>query len=272
MKENKLIKYLFSKEFASQLKIALSIFFGILLLTEICLWFFTRHFSGMPVPDFKGLTLQQSMDLAKDEKLRIQIMDSVYNQSRKSGTVVEQEPKPGVKVKKDRRIFLVMNALNPEKIKMPNIVGVSLRQAIAILESNGLIAGHLRYVPDIATNNVLKQRYSGKDIEAGKEIIRGSHIDLVLGKSDNYMPVQLPELIGLTMLEAEKQIAQAYFNRGAIIFDKTVINEEDSANAVVFKQKPDIGKKQVAAMGSIIDVWLTIDKEKVKIKTSGKNE
>jgi beta-lactam-binding protein with PASTA domain len=199
-------------------------------------------------------------------------MDSVYNQSRKPGTAVEQEPRPGFKVKKNRRIFLVMNALNPEIIKMPNVVGVSLRQAIAILESNGLVAGRLRYVPDIATNNVLKQRFDGKDIEAGAEIIKGSRIDLVLGKSDSYMPAQLPELIGLTMHIAEKHIAQSYFNKGAIIFDKSVINSTDSANAVVFKQKPDIGKKQTAAMGSLIDIWLTVNKEKVKIKPTRKNE
>jgi len=272
MKENKLISYLFSREFWSQLKIALSIFFAILLLTEICLWLFTRHYSGRPVPDFKGFTLQQSKEMAKDEGLRIQIMDSVYNQTRKPGTVVEQEPRPGFKVKKDRRIFLVINAMDPEKIKMPNVVGVSLRQAIAILESNGLFAGRLRYVPDIATNNVLKQRFDGKDIEAGTEIIKGSHVDMVLGKSDNYMPAQLPELIGLTMHEAEKQIAQSCFNKGAILFDKTVKNSTDSANAVVFKQKPDIGKRQTAAMGSLIDIWLTTDNEKVKIKPAGKNE
>jgi eukaryotic-like serine/threonine-protein kinase len=272
MKENKLFRYLFSREFASQLKIALSIFFGILLLTEICLWFFTRHSNGNPVPDFKGLTLQQSKELAKDEGLRIHVMDSVYNQLRMPGTVVEQEPKPGFEVKKNRRIFIVVNAWNPEKIKMPNIVGVSLRQAIAILESNGLSVGKLRYVPDIATNNVLKQRLNGKDINAGLEVIKGSHIDLVLGKSDSNAPAQLPELIGFTLREAEKQIAQAYFNKGATIFDKTIKNSIDSTNAIVYKQKPDIGKRQSAPMGSLIDIWLTLDNDKVKIKSSSKNE
>ena len=272
MKKNKFVRYLLSREFISQLKIALSIFFAILLLTEICLWFFTRHYSSKAVPDFKGLTLQQSIELAKGEALRLQIMDSVYNHLCKPGTVVDQEPKQGFKVKKNRRIFLVMNALNPEKIIMPNIVGVSLRQAIAILESNGLFAGRLRYVPDIATNNVLKQRFEGKDIEAGTEIIKGSHIDMVLGKSDNYISTQLPELIGLTMTEAEKQISKAYFNKGAIIFDKTVKNSTDSVNAIVYKQKPDVGKRQNAAMGSLIDIWLTIDNEKVKIKPNVKNE
>jgi beta-lactam-binding protein with PASTA domain len=165
-----------------------------------------------------------------------------------------------------------VNALNPEKIKMPNVVGVSLRQAIAILESNGLSVGKLRYVPDIATNNVLKQRLNGKEINAGLEIIKGSHIDLVLGKSDSNIPAQLPELIGLTMREAEKHIAQAYFNKGATIFDKTVKKSIDSTNAIVYKQKPDIGKRQTAPMGSLIDIWLTIDKEKVKIKSTGKYE
>jgi len=267
MKDMPFVQFLLSKGFRTQLKYALAIFFGIIFFVNICLWVFTRHGNKHTVPDFKGLTLSEASELASDNSMQIQIMDSVYNLLQKPGTVVEQEPRPNTGVKKNRRIFLIMNAMNPEKIKMPNIVGVSLRQAIAILESNGLVVGHLKYVPDIATNNVLNQRFKGKEIKPGKEINKGSHIDLVLGQSGGSESVEIPDLTGITRREAEKQVSQAYLNLGAIIYDNSVVTSSDSTRAVIYKQKPDVDAKKHISMGSLVDIWLTIEDDKVKPKT-----
>ncbi len=272
MKNNKLVQFLLSKEFRTQVKYALAIFFGIILFASICIKIFTKHNITHPVPNFKGLSISQAKELADDNNLRIQIMDSVYNQFHKRGTVVDQEPKEGTQVKRNRRIFLVMNAMNPEKVMMPNVVGVSLRQAIALLESNGLVAGHLRYVPDIATNNVLNQRYKGIEISPGSEIIKGSHIDLVLGKSNYNEAAEMPNLVGLNLREAEKQIAQANLNLGATIYDNSVQNSDDSLNAIIYKQKPEPNNRQFAAMGSIVDIWLSVDAEKTKTNSTEKDE
>ena len=270
MKDNQLIKYLLSKDFWRQIKIALAIFFGIIFLVNISLWIITRHGSSRAVPDFKGLSLTDANELADDFNMRIAIMDSVYNQDLKPGSVVEQEPKPGVKVKKNRRIFLVLNAMNPEKVNMPNVVGVSMRQAQAILESNGLAIGHIKYVPDIATNNVLKQRINGNDIKPGIEINKGTHIDLTLGKSGGES-TQIPLLTGLTRRQAEKIISQAYLNLGAVLYDKSVETAADSLNAVVFKQKPDSDDKSSISLGSIVDIWLSVKKDETQ-QTEEKDE
>jgi eukaryotic-like serine/threonine-protein kinase len=272
MKNNSLMHFFLSKEFWKLVKYALAIFFSIVLFTNICLSIFTRHNSTYAVPNFKGLTLEHARELAEDNDLRIQIMDSVYNQYHKRGTIVDQEPKEGVRVKKNRHIFLVLNAMNPEKVMMPNIVGVSLRQAVAILESDGLYAGRLRYVPDIATNNVLNQRVKGKDIEPGTEIEKGTHIDMILGRSNYSESAQMPDLTGLTLRDAEKQIVQAYLNMGATIYDKSVQNSLDSLNATVYKQKPVPESKQFIKLGSIVDIWLTVDNEKVKIHSGSNDE
>jgi eukaryotic-like serine/threonine-protein kinase len=264
MEDNNFIKYILGKDFRSQLVLAFAIFFGIVLSINLCLRIITRHNSSYPVPDFKGLTLSQAVELADEENLRIQVMDSIYSSTKKRGTVVEQEPKPGFKVKKNRRIFLLMNALKPEKVSMPNIVGVSLRQAMAILESRGLVIGRLRYIPDIATNNVLKQRHDGIEINAGEEIIKGSQIDLVLGKAGGYEPTSVPDVKGLKLAEAKRKIVQSYLNIGAVEYDQSVKSYDDSASAVVYKQKPDPEKYLNASMGTFLDIWLTVDDNKIK--------
>jgi eukaryotic-like serine/threonine-protein kinase len=265
IKEYKLIQFILSREFWKQIKVMLAIFFAIIFSTSILLHCITRHNSKRTVPDFSGLTLKEAQELASDNKLRIAISDSIFNMEKQAGTVLEQEPKVGAFVKKNRRIFLVMNALNPEKVHMPNIIGVSLRQAVAILESNGLYVARFKYVPDIATNIVMKQYCGNKEITPGKNINKGSEIDLVLGKAGWNDPVIVPELKELTLLQARKQAVLSYLNLGKVSYDYTVKNAQDSIKATVYKQKPKFSDNQTVAMGSKIELWLTIKKvENVK--------
>ena len=58
--------------------------------------------------------------------------------------------------------------MNAKKVSMPNLVGYSMRQAKAELNSRGLSLGKLIYVSDIATNNVLKQIYRNREIRPGR--------------------------------------------------------------------------------------------------------
>ena len=271
MKGNSFFQYLLSKDFWKQIRLAAAIFFGILFFVIIFLWFFTRHNSSRPVPDFKGLSKTEAIELADDNSLRIQIADSVFSQEQKPGTIVEQEPKAGVHVKKNRRIFLIINALNPEKVAMPNVIGVSIRQAVAILESNGLFAGHLSYASDIATNNVLRQLFQGKAINPGKKINKGSYINLVLGKNGNYDFAKIPNICGLTLRKAQRIISQESLNTGKIHYDNSVKNSADSLKAFIIKQKPEFTENEQASLGAYVDLWLSVDMKKVK-KESKKDE
>lgn len=257
MSKYKFVNFLKSKEFWNQVKKALAVFFAIVFISSILLHFCTRHNSYLVVPDFKGLTFAESQELADDNDMRLSIMDSVYHQDLKPGSVIDQEPKSGSEVKKNRRIFLVMNAINPEMVEMPLITGVSLRQALSILESKGLLPGKLKYVPDIATNNVLKQLYNGKPINAGIKIKKGSHIDMVLGNSGSG-PAELPDLMGKNLHTVEKELAMASLNIGAIIYDNSVQSSIDSAKAVVVQQKPNPDEHKYVNMGSLVDLWFGI--------------
>ena len=132
------IEFIKSKQFRFHLKVALAIFSAIILFSSLFLKIITRHNQALCVPNFKGLSYVEAEKIADEYNMHCVLSDSVYNLTLPPGKVVEQEPKEGSKVKSGRRIFLIMNAIIPEKVKMPNVIGVSLRQASAILESNGL--------------------------------------------------------------------------------------------------------------------------------------
>jgi eukaryotic-like serine/threonine-protein kinase len=250
------IRFLFSRLFLKHLLIALAIFVFLFSFTFLFLKLFTHHNRGLPLPDLYGMTPEQVEEVVTKKKLRFEIIDSVYQQEAKKGTVIDQIPSAGFKVKKGRRILLIMNATQPEKVAMPSVVGVSLRQAKAILETNGLQVGKLSYVPDIAINNVLRQRYANKDIENGTQILKGSSIDLVLGNGYSSQYVTPPKLKGLNYRSAKAVLLQSFLNTGAVIYDNTVNNYIDSASAIIWKQRPESGS---IPQGSSVDIWLTKD-------------
>jgi len=245
--------------------IGLLVFF---ILITFILRIYTNHGSSRAVPDVKGMTLSEASQLIEDKGLEVQVSDSVYDRTLPPGAVVDQDPKAGSKVKKHRKIFLVMNATKPEMVLVPNTVGVSIRQATATLEGAGFEVGNLSYVPDIATNNVLAQKYNGIEIAENKLVPKGSRIDLVLGKGLGLESAKVPNLIGLNLQKARQLLTISFLNIGLIEKDNTITKAADSISAVIYKQNPASGSINP---GSYIDIWITKDLSKAK-KASDESE
>ena len=188
--------------------------------------------------------------------------------TRKPGTVVEQNPVAGTKVKQNRRVFLTINAQSPKKVQMPDVVGVTLRQAKAILDQQGLIIGVLTFVPDIAVNNVLEQKYKGKTIKPGDMISKGSRVDLVLGRGMMGEQTGLPILIGLTQAEARARLIDASLNLGQVKYDETIKDYKDTLNAMVYSQYPAYSRFiaiNPINFGARVDIWLTLNEDRIPV-------
>jgi eukaryotic-like serine/threonine-protein kinase len=226
---------------------------------------YTRHNEELSVPDLRGLTLEEAKAKAESEQLQIVVFDSVFLTDHERGTVAEHHPKAGFKVKRHRKIFLTMNAMNPERVPMPDLVSLTFRQATARLESYNLKVGELSYEPDIGINLVLQQKIHGKDIPPGDSISKGSYIDLVLGKGLSDESSAVPGLVGLTIEEARIRAADRYLRIGGILNDNTVMNDEDKINAWIYQQRPEAGHNAMLPMGSSIDVWVTMDSTKIPV-------
>ena len=174
--------FILSKIFLKNLGMAVAIVVASVLVLMIWMNFYTRHGQARPVPNFVGLTMDQTTQLAKKSRLRYKVIDSIYTAAVPRGCIAEQNPKPGFKVKKWRNIVLTINAFHPQMVAMPNLVDLPLRQAKALIESSGLEVGILKYRPDLSIDVVIDQQFNGKNIPDGDSVQIGSVIDLVLGK------------------------------------------------------------------------------------------
>jgi beta-lactam-binding protein with PASTA domain len=238
---------------------AAGLLLGLFLFFFLILRIYTHHGQAIPVPDFAGLTVEEAKALAKENHFRVEVSDSVFNNDLPKGTIIEQNPEPGFRVKTKRRIFVILNAINPENVKMPNTVGVSHRQAEAMLKNVGLEIGKLIHIPDIALNNVLKQRFNGVEILEGEMVPKGSKIDLVLGRGLSDEKTQVPDLFDTKLMDAKSKILRSAFNLGAVIYDQSILDGTDSINARVWRQYPSFEANKMLNLGSTIDIWLSVD-------------
>ena len=236
--------------------------FFILYGTLLFLRYYTHHGEAITVPDVTGMSLLEAEITLELHKMRWQLSDSVYVGTARPGVVVNQNPEAGSKVKENRNIFIIINAFAPEKVIMPDVVGVSHRQAISTLESRGLSIGRITYKPDRYRDYVRKQFYQGQEIRRGTEIMKGSEIDLELGSGLSEQRTSVPFLLGNTLSAANRILTQYELNLGVPIYDNTVVTSADSVNAFIYQQSPAAAIGATLQLGAAINVWLSIDETK----------
>jgi beta-lactam-binding protein with PASTA domain len=261
-------RFLITKKFLRHLGLAAAISIILLLGTMLWLKIYTHHGKTIVVPDLAGLTLDEVGDVTSSRRLRFEVVDSVFSTEMPRGTVTKQNPNATSRVKKNRKIFLTMNAVNLEMVSMPQLIGLSFRQAKLALQNAGLIQGTIAYKPDFAKNNVLQQMYSDTVINEGTIITKGAVIDLVLGMGLSSKTTRVPDLMRLGLEEASAIISDYYLNLGAITYDLSFEEAEDSTGAIIWRQYPDYDEFKRLNMGMEMDIWLTLDSTRVPLPDS----
>ena len=260
MKEKEDKKSFISNWIARNVILAFLLFAVLIGGSSMLLRVLTNHGKTIEVPDFTSMTVNEAKHEAAGHKLRVEVIDSIFVRKMERGAVYSQNPKAGSRVKQGRRILLTINAKNAKKISMPNLVGYSMRQAKAELNSRGLALGKLIYVNDIATNNVLRQIYRNREIRPGRQIETGSEINLEVGLYPEDNLTYIPNVKGLKYLRAVDAVHDNSLNIGRVVFDKTVRNYTDSLNASVTRQTPEASGNPIL-MGSDVTIYLSLDKK-----------
>lgn len=223
----------------------------------------TKHNQELIVPDLSNMSIAEADSVAASEGMRVDVVDSVFVKRMKKGAVYRQNPIAGSKVKNGRRIALTINAMNAKKVTMPNLIGYSMRQAMAELQSRGLVLGRLIYVQDIATNNVLRQLMGNREIDPGTQVESESVVDLVVGLNSSDSKTYVPDVLGLRNMSAVDAVHSSSLNVKRLRFDSTVKDYDDSLAAVVYRQTPEPSDSLLVLKGDEVTLFMTIDENKV---------
>lgn len=148
--------------------------------------YITDHGNERTVPDVRNMSLAQARSTLKGSDLVIEVMDSVYNPEVTPGHVIEQNPSAAGKVKPGRTVYVTVNTLTPPKVQIPALVGISLRQAVATLNSLRFSDVTEVRVPSDYKDLVIAVKSMGVVIRPGTKLNRDTPIVIEVG--EGYVP------------------------------------------------------------------------------------
>lgn len=249
------LKFLLSRVFLKHFSIAV---LALMLIIVVIIWaldFYTQHGKEIEVPALTGVNLEELKNSEMNDLFRFVVIDSVYDDHFNKGEIVLQDPMQGAKVKKGRKIYLTTVATQPEMVTMPDLVDLSLRQALNELKASGLKLDKLNYISYFAKNAVLAQLIQGDTMPAGTKVLKGTPVELILGKGLQNDQTTVPFLIGMTEQEALRLINLSSLNVGYLTYD----DGRDKLHSRVYQQQPPGTDGQKAAYGAHIDLWFKSD-------------
>ncbi|MGC9354513.1 MAG: PASTA domain-containing protein [Mariniphaga sp.] len=256
-------RFLTSRTFLVNLILAAALLAIILFITMKGLEKYTRHGQSNPVPEFTGMLPAEAQKIAHQQNLKVEIVDSLFLENTEPGVVVDQIPRPGHGVKQNRTIFLTINSTQPEMVTLPQLTDISFRQAQVLVENSGLQIGNIFYQPSEYDNLVLNVQIDSTDIGPGKQLPKGTSVDLIVGRKHGNQTTPLPDLIGLTVDEAQATLTSAMLNTGVVIYDESIRSSGDSLSARVWRQRPNPRITGSILPGSSVDIWVTVDQLKI---------
>jgi len=104
------------------------------------------HGSEVRVPDFTGVDIAQAMQRISDLGLNATVADHLSSQTIPAGNIAAQSPPPGSNVRHEWIVRLVVS-LGPQKVSIPNVVGLSQRDATLTIREAHLDLCNIAVLP-----------------------------------------------------------------------------------------------------------------------------
>ncbi|MDZ4823994.1 MAG: PASTA domain-containing protein [Flavobacteriales bacterium] len=246
-----------TKDFRKHLLRIVLVNLVIVLLIWLYLRWYTDHGEFVSVPDLKTMSLEEAAKSLEERDLNYMIVDSLYNEGEKGGTVFSQSPEPESKVKEGRKIFLKVYSMLPPMEKINIEEGEYGAVALIKLRNKGMKVTAKEEDNNTFVASVIRVMHQGRRIKAGEELPRGSDVTVFIGRA-THSKVVVPNLVGLGLDSLQLQLESAHLLLGNIIFDfPESPSVSDSSLARTCRQDPAHDPELPVAPGTFVDVYLS---------------
>lgn len=234
-------RFLVSKLFLINLVLAITVAFLVNYCSIKSLDDYTNHGVKVEVPYLIGMNVDEIDSKYNGVDLNFVLNDSTYSDDYPAGTIIKQDPDPKINydsVKPGRSIYLTIVKKGGEYKVLPDITGGKVNsktEAQLKLEAIGFV---VNFKSKPAKDEYVQQMiYNGKEVKGGQKLLKGSVITLVHGSGEDGIPVNLPNVKGLSVGEANKVLSSANLII-EVMYEPQAMNMTDSLNFVVTKQNP----------------------------------
>lgn len=222
---------------------------GAILLLTLNVWLmpaYTNYKEGLTVPDVTKVSLEEAEQRLTDYGLRYEIAERRNHPAYPSDYILDQNPPASQIVKPNRKVYLTVTTAVQPTVRVPDVTNLSLRNAKIQLQNYGLKVGSISYVSSRFKNTVLRQSISAKE-----QVDKGTVIDLTVSDGLGVDMVEIPEIVGLRLTEAQNQLSDVGLRVGEIRFKPS---KEYSPN-VVLDYKPS--NQDSIVIGSTLELTVS---------------
>jgi eukaryotic-like serine/threonine-protein kinase len=197
------------------------------------------------MPDLIGKKSSEALAELQKLSLGMRVDDRVYS-SKPEDAIVRQSPPGGLQVKTGQRAHVVLS-MGPQKVTIPNLIQKSTRAAHIELLRGGMQVGELSevYLPGYPTDTVVEQWPAPETTDA-----TSPHVDLLVSLGARPAAIVMPDLLGLTLEEAQQRIAAAGLKPGKI----SLVVVPSGAHDSVTDQTPARGSRVAAGAAVELEV------------------
>jgi serine/threonine-protein kinase len=198
---------------------------------------FTRQQREAEVPDLFEMRVPEAQLIAEQNGFQLSPLETRFDANYPPGLVIEQAPAPYTISKLGRKIKVIISG-GTENVIVPEVVGVSEKEASFKLESAGLKYDenkNHRIFSDFYPEGVV----ISQNPPANNNLKRGSLVVLSISKGEIPSSVLMPDLVGTNFSYAQRILNDIGLQIGSV----DTIHSVDTDTSIIIAQFPKQGVK-----------------------------
>jgi len=208
---------------------------GVALVSAITTIRLTIHGRQITTPNLVGVSLDEAQRVTGGLGLDLKIEDKIFNDQYKAVHIVSQIPPKGTRVKLGQYIHVLVS-LGPPRVKVPELIGDTVRAAQITAIQRGLMIGDVASVhyPDGVKDSIL-----ATDPPPAKPDVQGPAVDLLVSLGEAPAAYLCPSFVGRPIDEVRRTLEKDGFKLGQV----SPVPANGSALDTVVSQTPEAGGK-----------------------------
>ncbi len=215
--------------------------------------------SNSKVPNFKGKTWNEAVEIAKKKEIYISNIEEKYDEDIKEGSIIDQDIKPGEKIKKGSNINVTLSLGNGH-FELEDFVGLDISEVYRKVEHLDInLKEEYIYDGKMDIGKVIKQRP-----KSGTKLKPNDNLTLYIskGSEENEKTVTVPYLIGLNENDAKAKIK----NEGLSIGKVSKVESDTVKKGNVIEQNITYGSE--VAEGTAISIVVSSGEKATTTETT----
>lgn len=222
------------------------------LLAAIITMHFAIHGAEVDVPSLKGMTVADARSVTAGLGLNLNVDNRYYSGEVAAGHILTQSPPPGTVVRREWQVR-VSESLGPQKVDVPETVGMQQRAAELALRRAGLEVGTAAHLP---TGTAAEGAVLAQDPPAHAQDIAQPTISLLIAAPGSEAPDGwiMPNLVGLPVLTAQSEMSKVGIKSATPVYESVPVPPVGNGNAPpVLPIKPGSVIAQIPSAGARVD-------------------